>query len=231
MLLQVLPPPPSPQVVPELTHVCPAQHAPTPLQVWLAQHGSFGPPHATAAPFAQTVPASRLPPVGTQAVEVAQAAPLHGVPLGHGGWSGPPHWAQVLPAPQTRLAWVQAVPVAQHGCPAPPQPAQVPAARQRSPPAQLAPEAMQVRLPTGLQQPLAQAAPPQQGCPGWPHCWHNPLEQAEPAAVQFWPAQHAWPSPPHAVQTLLAQVLSAAEHAPPPQHAWPGPPQGPQVPA
>lgn len=159
-------PPPRPQVAPAATQVCPAQQAPTPVHVWLAQHGWPAPPQAAGVPPAHTTPASTLVPVGTHAAAVAHAAPVHGAPLLHGGCSGPPHCAQVLPAPHDSEAWLQAGPVVQHGWPAPPQPAQVPAARQRSPLAHTAPAEMQVRAPTGLQQPAAQVAPPQHGWPG-----------------------------------------------------------------
>lgn len=81
----------------------------------------------------------------------------------------------------------------------PPQPAQAPEARQRSPPAQGLPAAMHI-LERESQHPPVQVSPVQQGCPGPPHALHRLPEHTVPAAEQTAPGQHGPPACPQVWQ-------------------------------
>jgi hypothetical protein len=89
-------------------------------------------------------------------------------------------WVEMLVSQQPVL---QASP-AQQGWPWPPQPAQVPEARQVSPAAQGCPASMQRRGAPVSQQPAEQVLPAQQTSPAPPQVWQVPCRQAVPSAVQ-----------------------------------------------
>ena len=88
------------------------------------------------------------------------------------------------------------------------------------------------RLAPGSQQPPAQAAPAQHGCPGPPQAVHRLLSQVRVwllHAVAAGPPQQGWPGPPHCEHEPLKQrVALAVQKVAPPvptQQGWPGPPQ------
>lgn len=215
--------PPQPASTP--TQVEPAQHPE--VQVFSAQHGCPGPPHAVNVPCWHTRPSVPFFPLATQRPVVGSAhEPLRQAwPVAHTGCAGWPQGTHAVPS-QVSCGPVQVLPL-QHGWSRPPQPAHESVDWQTSPRAHRPPTTRQRGSP-GLavsQQLPPQVLPAQQGWPGRPHARQYAPEQTLPPAHA--PAQHGSPGPPHLEQTWPLQPRSGVTHGVDVavQHGSPRPPQ------